>query len=335
MSVNNSDIGKNEAQDVNVSESFLSELKADSDLVKSLLTDGYVVLPSVLSEEECNKAVDKIWDFISTVGYNVDREKPRSWYPKPHPTWGRKENSIEDPWPQTFTSDSNCQEINDTVQNLGAGWLLGETRELLIERVFEKHIFKTKELLCSKEGFIAQRPLIVQAKDCPVQNTKGRRNRKKKPLEVSIQEEKKDLDGDQKETEFVFHPRVESYVKKLNGKPHSIKIEREIDCPVLKPTTKISLHIQSLVSFVDEDSEGNDGCFVCWPGSHNHTIQRTVLNSDYHDENKRSCIYLNKEEMLRIQSQFSIQKKLVPIKKGDVILWMSNLIHAAAGPSTN
>ena len=45
----------------------------------------------------------------------------------------------------------------DRFQSLGAGWLLGNIRELLAERVFEP-LCQTKQLHSSKEGFIFHRP---------------------------------------------------------------------------------------------------------------------------------------------------------------------------------
>lgn len=57
-----------------------------------------------------------------------------------------------DPWP--YTND-------DMMQSLGAGYLLGNIREALANRVFAP-LFGTEELLfTSKEGFTFSRPMIV------------------------------------------------------------------------------------------------------------------------------------------------------------------------------
>lgn len=60
-----------------------------------------------------------------------------------------------DPWPHT-----GYHSFPDMFQSLGAGYVLGDVRQHLAERVFEP-LFGTRELLCSKEGFTFCRPLIV------------------------------------------------------------------------------------------------------------------------------------------------------------------------------
>ncbi|EJK72271.1 hypothetical protein THAOC_06209, partial [Thalassiosira oceanica] len=50
--------------------------------VSDLTTKGYHVVRSVLTEDECDAALDRLWDFVEDVsGGCVARSDPRSWYP--------------------------------------------------------------------------------------------------------------------------------------------------------------------------------------------------------------------------------------------------------------
>ena len=122
---------------------YLQRSTLPGDVVHSLLTDGYVVLPSVLSSEECASALDLLWDFVTDVsGAVVRRNDPDSWYDH-----GTSSHEDTDPWPHTGYSF-----FPDMFQSHGAGFLLGEVREKMAERIFSK-LFGTTELHASKEGF--------------------------------------------------------------------------------------------------------------------------------------------------------------------------------------
>ena len=104
-----------------------------------LEADGYVVLPGVLSRDECAAALEKMWSFVEGVSPAVRRDAPDTWYPS-------AEGAV-DPWPH-----SGWRSFSDMFQDNGAGWLFGDERELLAERVFSK-LYGTRELHASKEGF--------------------------------------------------------------------------------------------------------------------------------------------------------------------------------------
>lgn len=155
------------------------------EIITSLKTKGYAHIPSVLTHQECNEALNNIWTFIEdTSGGIVNRNDPMSWYPKhevcvdgqplldipstSNDTTGKVRNTMSpiictnpnehndlDPWPHTgYTS------FKELFQSLGAGYVLGDVREMLAKRIFEP-LYNTKELLCSKEGFTFCRPLVV------------------------------------------------------------------------------------------------------------------------------------------------------------------------------
>lgn len=108
-----------------------------------LETDGYVVLPTVLSGAEADTQLERMWSFVQRVAPGINRDDPRSW--------AATDGGV-DPWP--------CKQ-RDMFQLHGAGWLFVELRELIIKRVFEP-LFGTHKLHCSKDGFTFQRPTHAQ-----------------------------------------------------------------------------------------------------------------------------------------------------------------------------
>ena len=100
---------------------------------KALLTGaGHCRIQSVLTKTECGQAMDLIWDFLHDTSYGrIVRDDPAS----------------------TTFDDFLSSPSSGMFQNNGAGWLLGDVRELLAERVFGK-LYGTRELHCSKEGFL-------------------------------------------------------------------------------------------------------------------------------------------------------------------------------------
>jgi len=219
------------------------------DVVSRLQTDGYAVLPGILSSEEADREVDSMWGFVETVSPTVDRRAPASWYPRG--------GGDPDPWPHAQ---------RDMMQLHQAGWVFGDLREKLAERVFEK-LYGTPELHCSKDGFTFQRPT-------------------KRPLSRTPNDH-----FDQGST--------------LLG----------LQC------------VQVSVALTDQ--EENDGCFLCWPGSHEY--RETILANKGRSKAGRDFIILTDadKEVLRAAG---IQPRRVPVSKGDVVLFRSDLCHCGASP---
>lgn len=107
----------------------------------SLVNDGYCVLPSVLTKDECEEAVDGIWEFLHDTSFGrVRRDNPATWY---------GDDTVFHP-----------SEDSSMVQSNGAGWLLSSVREALADRIFE-NLFGTRELYSSKEGFTLGPPALL------------------------------------------------------------------------------------------------------------------------------------------------------------------------------
>jgi len=83
--------------------------------------------------------------------------------------------------------------------------------------------------------------------------------------------------------------------------------------------------IQGSVALTDQ--EHDDGCFLCWPGSHRH---HSEILSRRHSKRK-DFIILNEGEKYILKAN-GIQPLRVPVSKGDVILWRSDLAHKGALP---
>ena len=60
---------------------------------QKLLEDGYCIVPSVLSKEECDAEMDRLWEYIATRSPAVRRDDASTWYPA--------EDGDDDPWPHT------------------------------------------------------------------------------------------------------------------------------------------------------------------------------------------------------------------------------------------
>lgn len=248
--------------------------------------DGYVVLPSILTKEECSVELSRLWDFVEATAPGVSRHDPNSWYPPPLNTSydNSNHNDNNDPWPH-----SGWNFLPDMLQSFQAGWLFGHLRELLAERIFEP-LFNTRELHSSKEGFTFHRPTA------PGVASNG-----------------------------ATHPVLTRERPRVCGKVQSKANGEHFD----QCAAHTGLHcIQSSTSFLDQDANGSDGCFQCWPRSH---LQHATMTKDIW-RGRSDWVPLTDDELNMLET-LGLQAKKVPVKAGDVILWRSDLVHCGLGPS--
>lgn len=85
-------------------------------VAKDIAEKGYHVIPSLLSIDESTAATQLVELFCQDISYSS----------------------------QTFHNPTN--------EGYGSGWLLGDLREILADRIFEP-LYRTRELISSKEGF--------------------------------------------------------------------------------------------------------------------------------------------------------------------------------------
>merc|ERR1719421_1298352 len=107
------------------------------DLLSKISSEGFAVLPGVLTPGEVDVEYSRMWSWVEKVSPGVSRHRPQSWQ--------RRQGF--DPWP--------CSQ-RDMMQLHQAGFVFNDLREVMAERVFEK-LYGTRVLHCSKDGFTLQR----------------------------------------------------------------------------------------------------------------------------------------------------------------------------------
>ena len=250
--------------------------------------EGYIVLPNILSRDECAVELDRLWDFVEATSPGVCRNDSNSWYPSPlhhdlaESNNDARESTTTDPWPH-----SGWNFLPDMCQSFQAGWLFGSLREILADRVFEP-LYGTRQLHSSKEGFTFHRPTAPVASNGAIHPVLGRER-----------------------------PRVCGKVQ-IKGRG-----EHFDQC-----ASDTGLHcIQSSTALIDQDMD--DGCFQCWPKSHNEhpRITQGIWRG------RSDWVPLTDEELDMLR-QKGMEPKRVPVRAGDVILWRSDLVHCGVGPSS-
>jgi len=89
---------------------------------------------------------------------------------------------------------------------------------------------------------------------------------------------------------------------------------------------ELGLHyVQSSTCIVDQGQA--DACFMCWPGS--HRMHASTVGPTY--RGRSNWVPLTGQE-LQALSAAGLRRVRVPVAAGDVILWRSDLAHAAAPP---
>ena len=258
---------------------LFSQLSNDTAIGRLVRTqieeDGYVILPGILTEEECAIELSRLWDFVEATSPSISRDKPESWYPStPHDP---------DPWPH-----SGWKFLPDMCQSYQSGWLFSELREKLADRVFEP-LYGTRELHSSKEGFTFHRPTAPPTGEGSCE---------------------------------LVHPLVGQERPFVCNKPSNTNGEH-FD----QRAAHTGLHcIQSSTALLDQTID--DGCFLCWPGSHK---EHARVTKDIW-RGRSDWVPLTDEECDELRS-LGYEPKRVPVNKGDVILWRSDLVHCGASPT--
>lgn len=125
--------------------------------IEAIKTEGYYHIPSVLTAEECNYALDQIWEFITDVSAGVvRRHDPKTWYPsdevQTHGSKAMESTKKEvhanksgrqdvDPWPHTGYSS-----FPDMFQSLGAGKYINRRTYYLLLAMINKYRYPIQDL---------------------------------------------------------------------------------------------------------------------------------------------------------------------------------------------
>lgn len=240
-----------------------------------ILTRGYAIVSSLITEDECQQALDLMWDFVQDVSGNVvQKDDPKSWYPVgslnpieiPNNATSTQSHipKAQDPLPHTgYTYNL----FPDMFQSLGAGYLLGPIRQLMAERLFE-HLFGRKELHASKEGFTFARPTQLS-----IQNQIHSWNRSEHSADM-----------------------------KICGKIQEVSLREHYD---QSHDTNGLFTIQSSVTFIDQGEECGDGHFVCYPNSHSD-VHSSVTKDINEEGTKAEHIYAKAGDVILWRSDFSL-----------------------------
>lgn len=250
--------------------------------------EGYIVIPTVLTKEECAVELSRLWDFVEATSPGLSRDDPNSWYPDPtsdHTDAPSAHTPNKDPWPH-----SGWGFLPDMCQSFQAGWLFSSLRCMLADRIFEP-MYGTSQLHSSKEGFTFHRPTATGIA-----------------------------------SNGAVHPNLNKERPRVCGKVQVKAMGEHFD----QRASHTGLQcIQSSTALIDQDEDGTDGCFQCWPRSHKEHPQMTKNiwrgRSDW--------VPLTDEELICLE-RLGMSAKKIPVNAGDVILWRSDLVHCGVGPSS-
>jgi len=347
------------------------------EVIEAVQTKGYYHIPSVLTHQECSEALEKLWDFVEDVsGGSVQKSDPTSWYPRdiieankrgnPNGSSGSfdKNNEDHDPWPHTGYSS-----FPDMFQSLGAGFVLGNVRELLAERVFEP-LYGTRELICSKEGFTFHRPLVVESiegvggehADPLIWNrhSGGCSSESYRPLFRVCGRPQPESVG-QHYDQGVPHSATDNINKEnkngsandaasknQQGKSKKNKIEYERSKNQKYKEMTGMCYIQASISFSDQtiDKYRGGGHFLCYSNSHSKvhrdlvggTYRATTSSKDGRVEGggkervDPTWVPLTDSEVEKLKG-LGCKEERIYANIGDVILWRSDLVHAGVCPT--
>lgn len=107
------------------------------DYINELEEKGYVVIPNVLDEKECDQAIDGIWKWLEGLGTGIKRDDPSTWKSKN--------------WPPNIHGIIQCLSIGQTK------FVWDVRTHPNVYKVFSK-IWKTKRLLASYDGACVMKP---------------------------------------------------------------------------------------------------------------------------------------------------------------------------------
>ncbi|KAK1737405.1 hypothetical protein QTG54_011691 [Skeletonema marinoi] len=329
--------------------------------VHDLQTKGYHHIPSILTNDECSDAMSQLWEFVSDVsGGCVLRDDPKSWYSgeevslldchgddaiivDEQSTACREETVANDddddddmdPWPFSYTGSNDSAHDDDMMQSLGAGYLLGNVRELLASRVFEP-LFGTDELLSSKEGFAFCRPMIVDLDKYKENDDDGdevgsggarylvwngrqnRTNDQQSSLDVDqdddrgVASQEQDNDASNGDNNNNNDDDSKSMSATTSKKQYN-KLQKKLNKQQRYKDLTGLCHIRAAVPFTDQtiDQDCNGGHFLCYP--HSYSTTSTAQSGLTRGTDKVG--------------------ERIYAKRGDVILWRSDLVHATVAPS--
>jgi hypothetical protein len=153
---------------------------------KLLQTHGYIIINSVVTDDECDTALQSIWLFINYITFgNVQRDDRNTW---------------SNLW------SNNQDDSNYLFESHGAGYILSDINEIIASRLYAK-LYNTNELHSSKEGFYFHPPLslIRQVHDTTMTIAK-------RTVPLNQLQSRKNSSSDNEDTDKTIIPHIRSFV---------------------------------------------------------------------------------------------------------------------------
>ena len=313
-------------------------------VLEQFLRHGFCVIPSsgdTISQQDCDRAIQDIWNFCEDTSYaRVDRSNPSSWYESEN-SRTNDDTSRQDPWPSDTTNSTGNLE---SFQARGAGWLLGDLREKVEQKIIEPLFGKPHA--CSREGFSFHRPPSAQQQT--VTANKARSDVFKRSMAV--------LEFNQ--ITAIYGGTVEEIENKepLNNRNYNNTSQSE---ETRVPVPAAPAVIRSLVA-MENQIEGEDGCFVYYPGSHKYgdiasdapidsipgaskkTRKKKKNGGTTKAQTRVFEQSISQEDIRILQETFVTTTSLhenqckptrVYLNKGDVLLWHPCLVYREEPPT--
>jgi hypothetical protein len=338
----------------------------------AIMRDGYVVLRKVISAAECDRELSRMWGFVEAVSPTVSRDDPLSWFPaslanecggdaggaavtidgvadcvdgappvKSAPPSARaKANAAVDPWPHSGWNSlpGECSEVcpSPTRTTSPCRRLVSSCSEILIISHEDSTPTAPHDSVCS-----SPRTCLGQPTDPP--GTPRRVDMLQNYQAGWLFSDLRELLAERvfepvygtrdlhcSKEGFTFHrPTAPAGRHPLAGKQGRFVCGRPSNTDgehFDQRATDPGLHcIQSSTALTDQGPE--DGCFRCWPGSHVH--HPSLMAGKY--RGNKDWVPITDAELEELAG-LGLSPKRVPVQRGDVILWRSDLAHSGQAP---
>jgi hypothetical protein len=241
------------------------------------------------------------WDFVQdTSGNMVQRNQPNTWYPEGHLLTKNCNEESSRSFHKCSKDDSRGDPWPHTGYNSFPDMFQSLGAGYLlgpVREIMAQRVFEpllgTRELHASKEGFTFARPTLVCLED-------GETYQWKRP-------------------DYMTKVKVCGKIQEGSLGEHYDQAHDQ----------KGLCTLQASVTFIDQSEEDGDGHFVCYPYSHSD-IHSSITKDTY--RGKFSWVPLTSEEIQGLKDR-DLTAEHIYAKAGDVILWRSDLVHAAVPPT--
>jgi hypothetical protein len=268
----------------------------------ALVTEGYAVISNVGTVIECDAAVASLWEFVEDVTLgSVRRNDPHTWYKR-----SKSSSNSSSHINRNNTEDADAAQA-DAADDDDDPW--PSTGYKSFRDMFQS--LGAGWVLADAKQHVCDRvfaPLVYGTSElhCSKEGFTYLRPPAMPNDDV---------------------PSSRPAPVRVCGTPQHISTGEHYD----QSNAWVGLHgIQSLLALQDQH-EGVDGGFLCYPKSFGQVHQR--ITADTYRGCAGTWFPLTDAEIIRIQSEFGCVPRRIYLNKGDVLLWRSDLVHAPQVPA--